>query len=62
MKDAKPSRKDLLKVISELQALFGKINATYHNDRLEDRASKIAQACEEGMEMCITARAFDPPS
>lgn len=58
----KPSRKDLLKVIAELQRLVGAAHGLHANDRnpmgFEDGQKKL----EIAHELCIQATAFDPPT
>jgi hypothetical protein len=58
----KPSRKELLRVISELQRLVGSAHHLHANDLnrigFEDGQKKL----EEAHELCIQATAFDPPT
>jgi hypothetical protein len=60
-KQSKPTRRDLLLVIGELQDLIGHIGACYGNDRGPDRAQLVQDNVERGMRLCILARSFDPP-
>lgn len=57
----KPTRRDLLLVIGELQNLVGKMSSAYGNDRAECRASQVNRAAEKALTLCIDARSFDPP-
>lgn len=57
----KPTRKDLLVIIGELQTLIGSAHGLHANDRnpmgFEDGQKKLEQAHE----LCIQARSFDKP-
>ena len=57
----KPSRRDLLLVIGELQDIIGKLGSTYQNDRSRERAEPIQDLVKRGMDLCIIARSYDPP-
>jgi hypothetical protein len=62
MKDIKkPSRRDLLLVIGELQNIIGALGSAYGNDRAVDRAQPIQDLTNRGMRLAILARSFDPP-
>lgn len=58
----KPTRKDLLRVITELQNLVGQAMGTHANDRDRNGFEKGQKVLEEAHELCIRARAFDPPT
>jgi hypothetical protein len=58
----KPSRKELLKVITELQKLVGTAMHTHGNDRDPNGFERGQKALERAHELCIQARAFDPPT
>lgn len=60
MKRRRPTRRDLLLVIGELQNVIGKISEGA-NDRNPSRAEDIADTVARGMRLCIEARSFDPP-
>lgn len=60
-KRSKPTRRDLLLVIGELQDLIGHIGSSYNNDRGPERAQLVQDAVARGMSLCILARSFDPP-
>ena len=57
----KPTRKDLLKVISRLQGLIGSAQGIYDNDIATNRADRLHLLLEEAFDLCIQARSFDPP-
>lgn len=57
----KPTRRDLLLVIGELQGIIGEISGAYLNDRGPDRAQLVMDAVSRGERLCIQARSFDPP-
>lgn len=58
----KPSRKDLLKVIDELQRLIGSAHGLHGNDRNRHGFEEGQKKLEQAHELCIQARAFDPPA
>lgn len=58
----KPSRKDLLKVITRLQVLIGQAEAFHGNDRDPNGHEKGQKALRQAHELCIQARSFDPPT
>jgi len=57
----KPTRRDLLLVIGDLQDILGALGATYGNDRSYGRAEPIQDLVKRGMDLCIQARSYDPP-
>lgn len=57
----KPTRRDLLLVVGQLQDIIGRIGASAMDDKQRERAATVQAAVEEGMELCILARGFDPP-
>jgi hypothetical protein len=58
----KPTRKDLLRVIGELQDIIGALGAAYANDRATCRASQIQELEKRGFDLAVQARSFDPPT
>jgi hypothetical protein len=68
----KPSRKQLLDALGECQNLFGEIKNTAYEDRPSrpgedmqgnnDRAGKIRRLCDQGFELTLRMRSFDPPT
>ena len=56
----RPTRRDLLLVIGELQDLFGRLAAAA-GDRNPNRAQDLSDATKEGLDLCILARSFDDP-
>lgn len=59
-KRTRPTRRDLLLVIGELQNLFGRA-AGAASDRNPNRAEDIAKFTKAGHDLCVEARGFDPP-
>ena len=57
----RPTRRDLLLVVGELQDIIGEIGAVYANDRSAERAKPIQDLVRRGMDLCIRATAHDPP-
>ncbi|AMR77980.1 hypothetical protein [Cupriavidus nantongensis] len=58
----KPTRRELLQVITELQDLIGKAMARHGNDRDRDGYEMRQKYLEQAHELCIEARSFDPPT
>lgn len=58
----KPTRKDLLMVITELQKLVGQAMSAHGNDRDRHGFERGQKTLEKAHELCIQARAFDPPT
>jgi hypothetical protein len=58
----KPTRRDLLKVLTELQGLIGEAMGAHDNDRDPDAQLKVRQPLEKGFALCIQAQSYDPPS
>ena len=56
----KPTRKDLLRVIGQMQDLVGQAKAIYLNDRGE-RAERIIPVLEQAHDLAIQATSYDPP-
>lgn len=58
----KPTRRDLLKVITELQRLIGSASTLHANDRnpmgFEDGQKRL----QEAFDLCLEARKFDQPT
>lgn len=57
----KPTRRDLLYVIGELQDIIGAIGGAAMNDRAKERAQTIQDLVKRGMDLAILARSYDPP-
>lgn len=57
----KPSRKQLVQAIRDLQVLVGSIGAAYGNDRDPHRADRIHVLVKQAEELAIRAIAHDPP-
>lgn len=57
----KPTRKDFLKILGELQRLIGKAKGLHANDRNPMGFEYGQNALEEAHELCISASQFDPP-
>jgi len=58
----KPSRRDLLRVITELQHLIGQASAYIGNDRNPNGYEQGMKTLEQAHTLCIEARSFDPPT
>lgn len=58
----KPTRRDLLLVVTELQGLIGKAMTRHANDRDPDGYEKGQKLLEQAHALCIQARTFDPPT
>ena len=56
----KPTRRDLLLVIGRLQDLIGNALAA-NNDRNRNQWEDTTRALTQAHELCVTARAHDPP-
>ena len=57
----KPSRKDLLRVITELQGMIGNALGLHWNDRDPQGHENGQRLLQEAHDLCIRARSFDPP-
>jgi hypothetical protein len=55
----KPTRRDLLVVISRLQTLVGSIGSAA-NDRNSNSAAQLAAIERRGMQICLEATSQDP--
>ncbi|WP_222105196.1 hypothetical protein, partial [Denitromonas halophila] len=58
----KPTRRDLLCVITELQALIGEARATHGNDRNPHGYEQGQRLLKRAEDLCIQARGFDSPT
>jgi hypothetical protein len=58
----RPTRRQLLQAITELQSLIGRAAATHGNDRDRNGFEKGQKALDEALKLCINAREFDPPT
>jgi hypothetical protein len=56
----KPTGKQLLETLTELQDLFGELRIAF-TDRNPNRESEVNALIERGFDLCDYARAFDPP-
>jgi hypothetical protein len=57
----KPTRRDLLVIIGRLQQLIGRADGAAGNDRNPNRAATVKGVLTEALELCISARSYDPP-
>lgn len=57
----KPTRKDLIRLVTELQDLIGEALAAHDNDRDPDSQLKVRTPLSTGFDLCVQARSFDPP-
>lgn len=58
----KPTRKELLQVITELQRLVSAARTHHGNDRDPNGFEKGQNKLTEAFELCVQARSFDPPT
>lgn len=58
----RPTRRDLLLVISELQDIIGALGAVYANDRAVERTGTIQELEKRGFDLCVRTRSFDEPT
>ncbi|MGF6996717.1 hypothetical protein [Paraburkholderia sp. GAS32] len=58
----RPTRLDLLKVVTELQHLIGEAHGQHANDRDRNSFEKGQKVLEQAHALCIEARSFDPPT
>jgi len=56
----KPTRRDLIVIIGRLQNMIGAADAA-NNDRNPNRQAQAHDMLLRAMDLCITARGFDPP-
>ena len=62
MTPRRPSRRDLLIVISELQGLISQAISAHGNDRDPDGFEKGQRGLAMAFEACVLARSFDSPT
>lgn len=58
----RPSRKDLLRVVGQLQDLIGQARAAYENDRSTERADAVTGPLNKAFDLAVLARSLDPPT
>lgn len=61
MADQKPTRRDLLIILTHLQGLVGDASALYQDDRNPHGPERAREMLSEAQRLCIAALAFDPP-
>lgn len=57
----RPTRRDLLLVVGELQTIIGQISESA-GDRNPNRAADIETYVKKGFQLALDARNFDPPT
>lgn len=57
----RPTRRDLLIVVGQLQDLIGQAEAEHANDRSPDGFERGQEALRLAHDLCVRARSFDPP-
>jgi hypothetical protein len=57
---SRPTRRDLLIVLGQLQTIFGEAKGV-SNDRNPNREHDLQAKLQEGFDLCLGARNFDPP-
>lgn len=60
MKRRKPTRRDLLIVIGQLQEIFGFLSGAT-SDRNPNRMAQLVAGADAGLNRCIEALGMDPP-
>ncbi len=55
----KPTRRDLIVVLTRLQNLIGRAMAAVHNDQIEDHTAAIFDPLNLAHELCIEACGYD---
>lgn len=58
----KPSRRDLLKVVTELQTLISRAHTLHGNDRNPNGFEQGQKTLDKAFDLCLKARSFDPPT
>ena len=58
----KPTRRDLLAVVTRLQNLIGDAEGARHNDRDPNRSETVGWYLRAALELCDQARSYDPPT
>lgn len=58
----KPTRRELLAVVTELQRLIGSASAYHANDRNPNGFEQGQRLLSEAFQLCLDARSFDPPT
>lgn len=58
----KPSRRELLKVITELQTMISRGRSLHANDRNPHGFEQGQNILEEAFNLCLDARSYDPPT
>lgn len=58
----KPSRHDLLVVITQLQGMIGRASQLHGDDRNRNGFEKGQSVLEDAHQLCIEARSFDKPT
>ena len=61
MKDKKPSRRDLLRVIAVVQQLIGEARGAHANDRDPEAFERAQTLLARAMDICDEARQYDAP-
>lgn len=57
----KPTRRDLLVVIGQLQDAIGRLSNIAQNDRNKNKMDDFLRIANPAHELCIAARSYDPP-
>ena len=57
----RPTRRQLLQVITELQEIIGEAAIAHGNDRNPNGFEQGQKKLKEGFNLCILARSYDPP-
>lgn len=57
----KPTRKELVAAIQELQGLIGRAKGAAWNDRNPNRMADIQIPLEQAFDLCVESLSFEPP-
>jgi len=57
----RPTRRDLLVVVGQLQDAIGRLSAVTNNDRSPTRADDLKPLFAAAFDLCVAATAHDPP-
>jgi hypothetical protein len=57
----RPTRRDLLIVLSRLQTIIGRSKSLAQNDRNPNRLENLLSQLDSGFDLCLDVLEFDPP-
>jgi len=59
---SKPNRKQLIRVIQELQDLLGQARGAALDDRNINRMRDLLRPLDQGFDLCVESLQYDPPA